>query len=290
MKIDSIPEILSISDLDPINDKILVEQNGKTFYTTLFDIQTILNTRDRPSEKTSWRFLEKNNVVQSPISKISQEQNKVTFGEEEAFSLTNPLEIKSAANNYLSAKIADLGPTVPSGVRRVIVKLVAENLTINIKWRASSDFSLDIGDGEKHVSIFPMENIQNCIIDNLHTDQMYNSSANFHKARNSLLREVPGIADKISIKIPFPLNLEGSFLASSSSMSSSWYNNYMYRNHDENRDQELGPIAFKGYIPTNSSSQNLDPVDRVSMSVNPLIPNKPGKIYSFQVIAYSNFG
>ena len=78
MKIDSLPEILSSSDFDPVNDKILVEQNGKTFYTTLFDIQSILNTRARPSEKTSWKFLEKNNVIESPISKISLSDKYLT--------------------------------------------------------------------------------------------------------------------------------------------------------------------------------------------------------------------
>ena len=54
--------------------------------------------------------------------------------------------------------------------------------------------------------------------------------------------------------------------------------------------KEIGPLTMSGLTPSGPESLNLDSIDNISVSLSPFPSNNIGKIYSFQVIAYSNFG
>ena len=178
----------------------------------MFDIQSILNTRARPSEKTSWKFVNKDNVIESPISKISLANNfAISAGQPELASSGDPLNVENT--EYFNIKIADLESGVPTGVRRVLVKLIAESLTIKINWRSSCNFFLDVP-AEKHVFNFPMENIQNSPIKDQVTPWLYNSkkppAGAVSKVPGDYQKYIAGHSAEQSDKLPYKLQSWGS--------------------------------------------------------------------------------
>jgi hypothetical protein len=220
-------------------------------------------------------------VIESPISKISLSDKYLTsVGQPETMSLSDPLEINSQGS--FNVKIADLQSGVPAGVRRVLIKLIAENVRIQIKWRQSFEFSLDIPGGEKHVSIFPMENIQNIPTTKETTIWQYNS----HNIPGNL--NTGPWSSMADVDLPYENQVFGNSTSNVSPAATFAMNDLFSR--DPNRHKEVGPLTLTGLTPTGPESSNLDSIDNTSVSLSPFPSNNIGKIYSFQVIAYSNFG
>ena len=282
MKIDNLDKILSVNDLEPDKDRILIEKNGSTHYTTLYDIQEILNTRDRPSAKTAWNFIPKTYLQEALIQDVTISSGKqATVNNERILSAANPLTMDNNTQTIRVkiAGISDGSLYIPSGVRRVLVKAVGQGLAFSSRFRTSGEVVTPLLN-EKSVAIFPLENIQDVVVRNDATRRLFNNAPN--DPGNYYVTQLPMYQ---SDKETTSAILTYIYIGKTALTTNEWLRKMADRN------AELGPLSFpRDRIPSNKNQNNIDPIDQVTFSLAKRPDALVSELTSFQILAYSNFG
>jgi hypothetical protein len=281
-------ENLASGDVDAENDKLFIDSGGTAKSITLASIaqSTPINIRD--SSKTSWHFIpvEYREPLNIRYGFEFDPQSPTTLGDQEteiAPTVENKLTVPPGRYLHIQFDVgsaSSLDGRIPDGTRRVMLMAHAKNITLKTRYRMSNRVIFDADDSAESVFIFILENVQDLRLTELESPASVSVSYDGRSANQVYGAQETSSASAIPVEI-FP-NVRSKKWGNFSGELIDWHNNL-----GPERMLLEGELTRSGLIPNSTGHANLDPINKISATLQTQSSSSEGIFYNAVILAWS---
>jgi len=281
-------ENLASGNVDPENDKLFIDSNGTARSITLSSIaqSTPINIRD--SSKTSWHFIpvEYREPLNIRYGFEFDPQNPNVVGDQETeirATVENKLTIPPGRYLHIQFDVdsaSSLDGRIPDGTRRVMLMAHARNITLKTRYRMSNRVIFNADDSAESVFIFILENVQDLRLTELESPASVSVSYNGKSANQ--VYGAQGVSSVNSVPVEVFPNVKSKAWGNFSGELIDWHNNL-----GPERMMLKGELTRSGLIPDSTSHANLDPINKISATLQTQSSSSEGLFYNAVVLAWS---
>ena len=277
-------EDLASGDVDAENDKLFIDSGGTAKSITLSSIaqSTPINIRD--SSKTSWHFIpvEYREPLNIRYGFEFDPESPNTLGDQETEirpTVENKLTVPPGRYLHIQFDVgsaSSLDGRIPDGTRRVMLMAHAKNITLKTRYRMSNRVIFDADDSAESVFIFILENVQDLRLTELESPASLSASYDGGSANQDLgdLRAFVPVELFPHIRSKKWGNFSGELI--------DWHMNL-----GPERMLLEGELTRSGLVPNSTSHANLDPINKISATLQTQSSNSEGIFYNAVILAWS---